>query len=110
MVLKRIPLLLISVGIFGQFVLTGCASVNQKEESIESILAKENALIEKVKLERAQPQITEALSANESLQKAEVHLSLSLEEILKANETITIKLLKQNQKEVRGGKSERPNN
>lgn len=110
MILKRVPLILAIVGITGQFVLTGCASVNQKDESIEAILAKENTLIEKVKLERGQPQIVEALSANENLQKAEVHLLLSLDEIIKANETITIKLLKQKPKEVLNGKGERLNN
>lgn len=110
MILKRLPLFLTAIGLAGQTALTGCASVNQKQESIESILVKENALIEKLKSERAQPKVAEALAANESLQKAEVHLLISLEEILKANETITIKLLKQNTKEVMHGKNERLNN
>ncbi len=110
MILKRVPIFLTTIGLIGQFALTGCASVNQKEESIEAILEKENTLIEKIKLERAQPKVVEALAANESLQKAEVHLLLSLEEMIKANETISTKLLKQNTKEVRSGKSERLNN
>jgi len=92
-----------------QMFLSGCASINRKEESIHTILQKENALIEKLKIERAQPEITQAVEANESLKKAEAHLNLSLDEMLKANETIKNQILKQQPKEVESGENERTN-
>lgn len=58
-------------------------------------------LIEKVKLERAQPEVSEAVLKSESLKKAEVHLLMALEELLKANEVVTKKLLNQSKKEVK---------
>lgn len=83
-----------------QFALTGCASIDRKEESVDAILAKENVLIEKVKLERAEPQVSGAIQQSDSLLKAEAHLALALDEIMKANEVVTMKLFKQTEKEV----------
>lgn len=97
------------LGFTAQMFLSGCASVNRKEGSIHTILQKENALIEKLKVERAQPEITQALEASDTLKKAEAHLSLSLDELLKANEVIRHKILKQQPKEVEGGENERAN-
>jgi len=97
---KRTIPILITTAMTIQILLTGCASINRKEESIDTILTRENALIEKVKLERAQPEVTEAVSQSESLKKAEVHLSLALDELIKANEVVMMKLIKQDKKEV----------
>ena len=58
--------------------LTGCASVDRKEESIEDILGKENALIGKVQAERATPEVQQGVSKNASLKVPEDHLSLAL--------------------------------
>ena len=80
--------------------LTGCASMNQHEESISDILEKENALIGKVQAERATPEVQQGVSQNASLKTSEDHLALSLQELLKANEVITTKLIQQNEKEV----------
>lgn len=98
--LKRTIPILITASLTIQVLLTGCASVNRKEETIDTILAKESALIEKVKLERAQPEVIQGVSQSESLKKAEAHLSLALDELLRANEVIQVKLLKQNGTEV----------
>lgn len=98
--LKRAIPLLTTAALTTQILLTGCASINRKEETIDSILAKENTLIEKVKLERAQPDVAQGVSQNESLKKAEAHLALALDELLKANEVIQMKLIKQNEMEV----------
>lgn len=97
--IRTIPIL-ITTAMTIQFLLTGCASINRKEDSIDAILAKENALIEKVKLERAQPEVIEAISKSESLKKAETHLILALDELLKANEVVTMKIINQDKKEV----------
>lgn len=102
-IFKRIPLLLILTTLTAPAWLTACASVNRKEESIHTILEKENVLLEKLQAERAQPEITQAVSENETLKKAEVHLALSLEELLQANKTIKSKILKQKQEEVSNG-------
>ncbi|MGE3757850.1 MAG: hypothetical protein AB7H97_08840 [Pseudobdellovibrionaceae bacterium] len=96
---RAFPLIAIA-GLTAQLLLTGCASVNRKEETIDSILAKESTLIEKVKLERAQPEVSQAISQNEDLKKAEAHLVLALDELLKANEVIQLKIIKQNKTEV----------
>ena len=92
--------LLVATGLASQLLLTGCASVNAKDESIDTILTKESALIEKLKLERAQPEVSQGVSQNDELVKAEAHLGLALDELLKANEVIQMKLIKQNETEV----------
>lgn len=109
-ILKRTTLILTTTALAGQMLITGCASVNRKEESISIILVKENELIEKLKAERAQPEIVEAVSRNESLKKAEAHLSMSLEELLHANKTILKKIIKTNKEEVELGKNQRNDN
>jgi hypothetical protein len=98
--LKRTIPILITASMTIQILLTGCASINRKEDSIDAILAKENVLIEKVKLERAQPEVIEAVSKSDCLKKAEAHLNLALEELLKANEVVTMKIINQDNKEV----------
>lgn len=105
-VLKRIPLLITITAFAGQTMLTGCASINQKEESIDAILAKQNVLIEKVKLERAQAEVSEKVSADESLSRAETHLLLSLDEIMKANETIQTRIINEERKDREYGQNE----
>lgn len=80
--------------------LTGCASIDRKEETVHEILTKENVLLQKVKLERAQPEVSQAVLQSESLKKAEAHLALAIDEIIKANEVVTMKLMKQDEKEV----------
>lgn len=97
---KRTIPILITTAMTIQFLLTGCASINRKEDSIDAILAKENALIEKVKLERAQPEVSEAVSKSDSLKKAEAHLIMALNELIQANEVVTMRLINQNKKEV----------
>jgi hypothetical protein len=98
--LKRTIPILITASMTIQILLTGCASINRKEDSIDAILAKENALIEKVKLERAQPEVIEAVSKSDCLKKAEAHLNLALDELMKANEVVTMKIINQDNKEV----------
>jgi hypothetical protein len=51
-------------------------------------------------LERAQPEVIEAVSKSDCLKKAEAHLNLALEELLKANEVVTMKIINQDNKEV----------
>lgn len=99
-ILKRLLPLLITFGLTTQVLLTGCASVDRKEETIGEILTKESVLLQKVKLERAQPEVSDAVLQSDSLKKAEAHLSLALDEIIRANEVVTTKLMKQNEKEV----------
>jgi hypothetical protein len=105
-VLKRLPMLITITALAGSTMLTACASTNQKEESIDVILGKQNVLIEKVKIERAQPELTQKVSADEGLKKAETHLLLSLDEITKANETIQMRIIKQNEEERNYGQNE----
>jgi len=104
---KRVPLLLILTAMTIPTWLSACASIDRKEESIHSILEKENELIEKIQVERAQPEIVQAISENESLRKAEAHLALGLEELLHANKTTKAKILKTNKEEVLNGKNQR---
>lgn len=103
--LKRLPLLLMMTAATTPLWLTACASINRKEDSIHAILQKENALIERLQAQRAQAEIAQAVSENESLKKAETHLALSLEELKEANEAIKTKILKTNKEEVQNGKN-----
>jgi hypothetical protein len=98
--LKRTIPILITASLTLQVLLTGCASIDRKEETIDEILTKENVLLQKVKLERAQPAVSQAVLQSDSLKKAEAHLTLALDEIIKANEVVTLKLIKQDEKEV----------
>ena len=91
---------LITTAIALQILLTGCASVDRKDDSIDAILAKENVLIQKVQAERSQADVASAVQQSASLMKAEAHLSLALEEMLKANEVVTTKLINQDEREV----------
>ena len=106
-IIKRTIPILITAGLTTNLLLTGCASETRKEDSINAILAKENVLIEKVKLERAQPGISQGVVQNENLRSAEAHLSLTLDGILQANEIVMTKLNKQNGKEETNGQNER---
>ena len=94
----KFPLVLLALSISS--VLPGCASFNSKEESIEAILAKENALIEKIQVERALPQVQQEVLQCQSLKQSESHLSQALQELLKANDVVTMKLLNQSRGEV----------
>jgi hypothetical protein len=100
LVLYRLKLPFLMFALVGQSILAGCASFDSKEESIEAILAKENTLIQKVRVERALPEVQQCILQSESLTKSESHLSLALEELLKANDVVTTKLMNQNKREV----------
>lgn len=104
-ILKRLPLLLTLTALTIPTWLTACASINRKEETIHAILQKENALIEKLQAERAQPEIEQAISENERLKTAEAHLVLSLEELKEANKTIKTKFLKMSKEEDKHGQN-----
>lgn len=104
-IFKRLPLLLLLMTSISPIWFTACASINRKDDSIHAILEKENVLIEKLQAERSQPEIAQAVSENDSLKKAEAHLSLGLAELKIANKTIQSKILKQTKKEVENGKN-----
>jgi hypothetical protein len=99
--LKRSIPTLLTLSATIQILLTGCASVDRKEESISDILAKENAVIVKVQAERAQPVVQQGVSQSESLKTSEAHLNDALQGLLKANEVITTKLIKQDEEEIK---------
>jgi hypothetical protein len=80
--------------------ITGCASNASKDEPIETLLRKESALIEKVKLERAQAEVASAVEQNVILKNSESHLLESLDALLKSNEVMQMRFEKQTQKEV----------
>ena len=85
--------------------LAACANIQTKEEYIHAILEKENVLIEKLKTERAQPEVNEAVSKNENLKNAETHLSLALEELKGANDAIKSTIIKEKQREIHYGRN-----
>ena len=98
--LKRLTQPILITAFATQTLLTGCASMDRKDESVETILGRESALIEKLKVERQSTEVQQGVSQSESLKKAELHLDLALDEMLKANEVMTSKILKQNTQEV----------
>lgn len=97
---KRLSPILLTLLASGHLLITACATTNRKQESIQIILEKEKTLIEAVKAERSQTDVQQAVEQSPAAKRAETHLLLSLEEILKANEVITNKLLKQNKEEA----------
>jgi len=107
--INPITKLIISLTVITQILLTGCASVQHRDDSIHAILKKENELIKKIKAERLEENLQRALNQSETLRRAEVHLSMSFDEILKANEVVITKLINQNKEEVKNGKNERVN-
>lgn len=107
--LHLLPFLIFLTAFALNLLLTGCASINRKDESIETILQKENQLIEKIKAERAQPEVQQAVSQNKHLKKSELHLTLGLNEIIKANEVIRNKILKAKKEEEENGENEKLN-
>ena len=68
--------------------LIGCASAQHREFAISNVIEKETLMIEKLKTERAQPDIVEALKKNRKLGEAEAHLILALDELARANEEL----------------------
>lgn len=75
--------------------LLGCATANQSNRVVSNTLEKENVLIEKLKAERAQPEIQKAISANSKLSEAEAHLLMALDEINESNKKMQSIFLKQ---------------
>ena len=102
----QLPLIILMLAITLQILLTGCASAPHRDDSIHAILAKENELIEKLKVERSEETLRQSIEQNEPLKKAEVHLMMSLDEILNANKVVTTKLMNSNKQEVKNGKDE----
>lgn len=86
------------------FLLPSCATHSHKESFAHTILRKENDLIEKIKAERSAEDFKTEIEKNENLRRAEVHLMMGLNEMQKANEIVTKKLINQNQEEEKNGK------
>lgn len=107
--LIQLPLIILMLALTLQILLTGCASSPHRDESIHAVLAKENELIEKIKVERSEESLRQAIEQNELLKKAEAHLLMSLDEILNANKVVTIKIMNSTKQEAKNGKDERPN-
>ena len=99
-------LFIFSVVTICYFLLSACATL-RRDEAVDAVLIKENALIQKVQKERSDPLIAAAISENEVLKKAEAHLSLALEEILRANESLRSEIIKIKEKEELNGQNER---
>ena len=107
--LNQLPLIILMLALTLQMLLTGCASSPHRDDSIHAILAKENELIEKIKAERSEENLRQAIEQNELLKKSEAHLLMSLDEILNANKVVTTKIMKPNKQEAKNGKNERAN-
>jgi len=107
--LIQLPLIILMLALTLQMLLTGCASYPHRDDSIHTVLAKENELIEKIKAERSEESLRQAIAQNELLKKAEAHLLMGLDEILNANKVVTTKIMNPNKQEAKNGKDERPN-
>lgn len=107
--LIQLPLIILMLALTLQMLLTGCASSPHRDNSIHTVLAKENELIEKIKAERSDENLRQAIEQNELLKKAEAHLLMSLDEILNANKVVTTKIMNPNKQEAKNGKDERAN-
>lgn len=79
--------------------LSGCATRAHKEESIDSILQKENSVISHVKIERSEPTLCALLNGTSEMTVAEKHLTEALDAITRSNNIISQKLLSESGKE-----------
>lgn len=107
--LIQLPFIILMLALTLQMLLTGCASSPHRDNSIHAVLAKENELIEKIKAERSEENLRQAVEQNELLKKAEAHLLMSLDVILNANKVVTTKIMNPNKQEAKNGKDERAN-
>lgn len=87
----KIPLIIASL--ISSFLL-GCATAKQNNRTVSTVLEKESVLIQKLKEERLQPQIADAVKKDEGLRLAEKHLLMALDELAKANEKVQSTFLK----------------
>lgn len=79
----------------------GCASNASKDNSTEAVLKKESALIEKIKLERAQASIAAAVEQNVILKTSEAHLLEGLNALKESNNVLQMRFENQSRKEFR---------
>lgn len=107
--LIQLPFIILMLALTLQMLLTGCASSPHRDNSIHAVLAKENELIKKIKAERSEESLRQAIEQNEILKKAEAHLLMGLDEILNANKVVTTKIMNSNKQEAKNGKDERAN-
>jgi hypothetical protein len=98
-IFSRPSLLLRLATLLSGLSLAACASAAHKDDSIESILKKENVVISKVKVERSEPTLCALLNGTSEMTEAEKHLSEALDAITRSNEVITQKLLSERGKE-----------
>lgn len=75
----------IIAAILASNILLGCATTKLSNRTVSSVLEKENVLIRKLKEERSQPQVVDAVQKDETLKLAEAHLLMALDELAKAN-------------------------
>ena len=71
-----------------QIMATACSIAPTREETIQAVLRKENALIQKIKEERGHEKIRLEIARCEVLKGPEFHLTESLDEIMNGNEVI----------------------
>ena len=67
--LIQLPLIILMLALTLQMLLTGCASSPHRDDSIHAVLAKENELIEKLKVERADENVRQAIQLLAANQK-----------------------------------------
>ena len=75
--------------------LLGCATAGQHDRTVSIILDKENILIQKIKIERAKPELIATVQKDRNLSDAEAHLLMALDELSKANAKVQTVLLNQ---------------
>ena len=105
--LIQLPFIILMLALTLQMFLTGCASSPHRNDSIHAILAKENELIEKLKVERSEENLRQVIEQNELLKKSEAHLLMSLAEMLNANRVVMTKIINPTKQEAKNGKDER---
>ncbi|OYZ19621.1 MAG: hypothetical protein B7Y39_11520 [Bdellovibrio sp. 28-41-41] len=105
--LIQLPLIILMLALTFQMLLTGCANSPRRNDSIHAILAKENELIEKLKVERSEENLRQVIEQNELLKKSEAHLLMSLAEMLNANRVVMTKIINPTKQEAKNGKDER---
>jgi hypothetical protein len=71
---------------------SGCSSMCRRHESASRVLESQNAMLEKVKLERSDARVSSKVKADPDLKEAEEHLNMAIELLMNSNEAVKASL------------------
>jgi len=68
--------------------LAACSSTCHRHESAAHVLDKQNVMLSKLKVERADPRVAKKVEADPDLKASETHLNLVIEMLMRSNSAV----------------------